>query len=72
MTDILDDEHRPALAPKLLTVREAYRRLRISKWKLYDLIRSRRLVSIKIGRRRLIPAEAVENMIRQLSREAFA
>ncbi len=34
-----------------LTVREAYMRLRISKWKLYDLIHKRELPFAKIGRR---------------------
>jgi excisionase family DNA binding protein len=56
----------------LLTVREAYLRLRISKWKLYDLIRSRKLVTIQIGRRRLVPVDAVRVYIQQLARESLA
>ncbi len=56
----------------LLTVREAARKLRISKWKLYDLIRSRLLETIKIGRRRLIPVEAIDAYIQRTSRESMA
>lgn len=60
-------------SPELLTVREAYVRLRISKWKLYDLIRSRLLNSIRIGRRRFIPTDAVRSYIQGLQqRESFA
>ncbi|MCX4699003.1 helix-turn-helix domain-containing protein [Streptomyces sp. NBC_01373] len=47
----------------LLTVREAYMRLRISKWKLYDLLRSKQLEMVKIGRRTLIPLRSVEEFI---------
>lgn len=47
----------------LLTVREAYMRLKISKWKLYDLLRSHQLEKIKIGRRTLIPFRSVEAFI---------
>ncbi|WP_200300818.1 helix-turn-helix domain-containing protein [Streptomyces adelaidensis] len=59
-------------SPLLLTVREAYLRLRISKWKLYDLIRSRLLESVQIGRRRFIPADALRTYVQRLSRESLA
>ncbi|MFE4370418.1 helix-turn-helix domain-containing protein [Streptomyces sp. NPDC056835] len=55
--------------PELLTVREAAEKLRISKWKLYELIRSRKLDTIQIGRRRLVPAKAIEKLLDQLTRE---
>lgn len=57
---------------QLLTVREAYERLRISKWKLYDLIRNRKVEAIKIGRRTLIPLRSVEGYVRQLWQESLA
>jgi len=53
----------------LLTVKEACATLRISKWSLYQLIRSRQLETIRIGRRRLIPVTAIQTLIRQLGRE---
>ncbi|MEU5046836.1 helix-turn-helix domain-containing protein [Streptomyces griseorubiginosus] len=56
----------------LLTVREAYMRLRISKWKLYDLLRSHQLEMVKIGRRTLIPLLSVENYIRKQWQESLA
>lgn len=51
---------------KLLTVAEAAGYLRISKWMLYNLIRSRRLRSIKIGDRRLIPVAALHDFLVEL------
>jgi excisionase family DNA binding protein len=51
----------------VLTVDEACEVLRVSKWKLYDLIRSRQLLTIKIGRRRYVPRKAVYEMVERLS-----
>ncbi|MEV7162988.1 helix-turn-helix domain-containing protein [Streptomyces microflavus] len=57
----------------LLTVREAYMRLRISKWKLYDLIGKRQLDTVKIGRRTFVPIASLEAFVRKLwQRESFA
>jgi excisionase family DNA binding protein len=54
----------------LLTVPEAAARLRISKWMLYNLIRSRRLRTIKIGDRRLVPVAALRDFLAALEEEA--
>jgi excisionase family DNA binding protein len=51
-------------APEALTVPEVMAALRISRPKVYDLIRSRALVSFTIGRARRIPAEALTTYIR--------
>ncbi|GHF93215.1 helix-turn-helix domain-containing protein [Streptomyces sp. NRRL_ISP-5395] len=48
---------------ELLTVPEVMARLRLGRSTVYDLIRSRRLVSITIGRARRIPADAVRDFI---------
>jgi excisionase family DNA binding protein len=56
----------------LLTVREAYMRLRISKWKLYDLLRSKQLEMVKIGRRTLIPLRSVDAFVRKQWQESLA
>lgn len=56
----------------LLTVREAYMRLRISKWKLYDLLRSKQLEMVKIGRRTLIPLRSVDAFVRKQWEGTFA
>ncbi|MFD6874733.1 MULTISPECIES: helix-turn-helix domain-containing protein [unclassified Streptomyces] len=49
--------------PELLTVPEVMGRLKLGRSTVYDLIRSRRLVSITIGRSRRIPADAVRQFI---------
>jgi excisionase family DNA binding protein len=56
-------------SPQLLTVAEACAELRISKWSLYQLIRSRQLVTIKIGSRRVVPMTALQALITRLQAE---
>ncbi|WP_327109482.1 helix-turn-helix domain-containing protein [Nonomuraea glycinis] len=50
----------------VLTVDEAAQRLRISRWTLYTLIHSNQLRTIKIGRRRLVPVDALTDCIKNL------
>ncbi|MEW1889522.1 helix-turn-helix domain-containing protein [Streptomyces sp. NPDC085659] len=52
-----------AATAELLTVPEVMARLKLGRSTVYDLIRSRRLVSITIGRSRRIPADAVRDFI---------
>jgi excisionase family DNA binding protein len=67
------DRPRPSRdQPSLLTVPEACDALRISKHSLYQLIRQRRLATIKIGTRRLIPAESLRDLVGALVREERA
>jgi excisionase family DNA binding protein len=54
----------------LLTVPEAAARLRVSKWMIYNLIRSRRLRTVKIGDRRLVPVAALRDFLAALQDEA--
>ncbi|MEU2869787.1 helix-turn-helix domain-containing protein [Streptomyces olivoreticuli] len=56
-------------APVLLTVPEAATRLRVSKWSLYQLIRSRQLETIRIGSRRFVPLTAVHALVERLRAE---
>lgn len=49
--------------PVLLTVAEAVATLRVSKWTIYQLIRSRQLDTVQIGRRRLIPLTAIQDLM---------
>ena len=51
----------------VLTVDEAAERLRVSRWTLYNLIRSNQLRTIKIGRRRLIPVNALDEYLAELT-----
>ncbi|MCX5159990.1 helix-turn-helix domain-containing protein [Streptomyces sp. NBC_00264] len=48
---------------RALTVPEVMDALALSRFKVYDLIRSRQLKSIKIGRCRRVPAEALRSFI---------
>lgn len=76
-SDQSDDHHQPEqyvpvqnkLSPALLTVLEACEVLRISRWTLYDLIRSRAIETIKIGRIRRIPISSISHYIRRRLKE---
>lgn len=58
-------EARPTAADRLYDVDAAAAALGIARSKLYDLITAGELRSVKVGRRRLIPAQAVAEFIRQ-------
>jgi excisionase family DNA binding protein len=55
---------------RLLDRERGGRALKISRWKVYELIRSRELDSFRLGRCRRIPASAVGEMVARLSNEA--
>jgi excisionase family DNA binding protein len=50
-------------APELLTVPDVMARLKVGRTKVYDLIRTHRLVSIKVDGCRRIPDRAVSDFI---------
>ncbi|MFB7078792.1 helix-turn-helix domain-containing protein [Streptomyces sp. NPDC056308] len=52
-----------AVTAELLTVPEVMARLKVGRSKVYDLIRSRRLVSTKIDGARRIPDVAVRDFV---------
>ncbi len=54
----------------LYTVEEAAELLTISRWKVFDLIRTRELRSVKIGGLRRVPRSAIEEYISRLLGEA--
>lgn len=56
--------------PRLLRVEDAARLLNVGRSAVYDLIRSKRLRTVKIGARRLVPREAIDEVIRLLIEEA--
>ncbi|MFE9672945.1 helix-turn-helix domain-containing protein [Streptomyces sp. NPDC006259] len=55
---------------ELLTVPEAMARLKIGRSALYDLLRTRRLASLTIGRARRIPAHALDDFVQRHLEEA--
>jgi excisionase family DNA binding protein len=50
----------------LFTIDEAAAQLRVSRWTVYNLIRSGQLRTIKIGRRRLVPIDALNECLEHL------
>lgn len=57
-------------AETYLTVAEVAERLKISRWKVYELTRSRELASFLVGRCRRVPASAVAELVARLMEEA--
>lgn len=52
----------------LLTPEQAARRLGISRWKLYDLLRRGALPSVRIGSCRRIPTHSIDEFVAALLR----
>lgn len=59
----------PDTTPVVLTIAEVCVALRVSKWSVYQLIRARKLATIKIGSRRVVPLSAVHELIGRLRHE---
>jgi excisionase family DNA binding protein len=68
----LEAEVKPALPTthQALTVPEVMQALRLSRFKVYDLIRSNQLPSFTIGRSRRIPADALHTFMQNRLGEA--
>lgn len=64
------DEMETTVHGLLLTVPEAMAELSVSRWTLYNLIRSRELDSVTIGRCRRIPRVSMTSYVRRLIEEA--
>jgi excisionase family DNA binding protein len=58
------------MSPDLLTVEDVMARLKVGRHMVYDLIRSRRLASVQIGRCRRIPDQSLKQYIDSLVKEA--
>ncbi|WP_298457884.1 helix-turn-helix domain-containing protein [uncultured Cellulomonas sp.] len=54
----------------LYDVPETMALLNLSRTQLYELIRSRRLVTVTVGRRRLVPRAAIDDYVAELMRAA--
>ncbi|MBG0855088.1 helix-turn-helix domain-containing protein [Streptomyces spinoverrucosus] len=63
----------PSTSEELLTVPQVMARLQLGRSTVYDLLRTRQLASITLGRARRIPAHALTDFIRtRLDQEAAA
>ena len=58
--------HSHPTAPALLSVEACQRALSIGRTATYQLLQSGQLRSIKIGKRRLVPAEALAEFVQSL------
>ena len=63
---LIMDKSRGLVAPVLYRVDEAAEALRLSRSAIYELIRSGRLRTVKAGRRRLVPVEALAEFVTTL------
>ena len=63
-------EKKQTVTPVLYRVDEAAEALRLSRSQVYELIRSGRLRTVKEGRRRLVPVEALAEYVALLGGEA--
>ena len=63
-------KERPAVPAVLYDVDEAAEALRLSRSALYELIRSEQLRTVKCGRRRLVPVEALTEYVASLGTAA--
>ncbi len=60
-----------AVAPRLLlTVEDAADRLSISRTRMYELLKTGAVFSVRVGRLRRIPADALETFTTQLIQRA--
>jgi excisionase family DNA binding protein len=59
--------HAARTMPRLLAIQQATFELGIGRSALYELIAAGKLKTVKLGRRRLVPREAIEEFIAGLS-----
>lgn len=52
--------------PRLLSIPQVCRLLGVGRSSLYEMLSSRQLRSVKIGRRRLVPREAIDEFVAKL------
>ena len=57
----------PGVAPRLCSIEFTTQELGISRTSVYELMASGKLRSVKIGRRRFVPREAIDDFIAGLS-----
>jgi excisionase family DNA binding protein len=64
--------NKAAIPPVLYRVEEAAEALRLSRSVIYELIRSSRLRTVKVGRRRLVPVAALDEYVAAMLDEGDA
>jgi excisionase family DNA binding protein len=64
MTSYLD--HAAKSLPRLLSIKQALFELGIGRTLLYELLADEKMSSVKIGRRRFIPRESIDDFVASL------
>ena len=62
----------PPTEAAMLTVPEACRYLRVSKWTLYRLMQAGKLKTVKLGNRRLVRKRTIVQLLDKLESEHYA
>jgi excisionase family DNA binding protein len=55
------------IPPQLLSIEQAGQALNIGRSKIYQLIRSQEIHTVKLGKRRLVPASEVQAFVARLA-----
>jgi excisionase family DNA binding protein len=66
----MSDQESAALQARLLPVEAVMAQLNVGRSTVFELMASRTLRSVKIGRRRLVPQTAIDEYVAQLISEA--
>ena len=61
----------PPVAKAVLSVTEAMHALDLSRQSIYDEINAKRLRSFKVGRRRLIPSDGIQEWVASMENKAI-
>ena len=64
----LEQPDRAKSKPRLFAIKQAIFELGIGRTAIYELIKNGKLKTVMIGRRRLVPAEAIEEFISGLTK----
>lgn len=56
-------------AADMLTIEDVCAKLQVSRWTINELVRSRQLPSVKIGRRRFIPRRSLQAYEKRLEED---
>jgi excisionase family DNA binding protein len=59
--------YRESSKPRLLSIKQAVYELGVSRTAVYELIAAGKIKTVKIGRRRLIPSEAIGDFVAGLA-----
>lgn len=69
MSPMTDDHKSPRITPLLLSIADAGKTLSISRTKCWEMVNRGEIESVRLGGRRLIPTEALEDFVARIRME---